>query len=267
MADNVVIDINASTKQFENALDDLTAKVRSTAAQMDKAFSVSGNAEKSIKNTSSAVGELHNALKGVSIVAAGEILADGFKQAYKKVKDVGDEIYQTTKAMQGMQMSMKSLVSSDLVKTGQVKDYTEATKIAEKETQKLMDWFKDLSLKSPYELIEVMDSFKMNANMGQSVNVAKKTTEAILAMGAGLGLGQSEMKRFSAALAQTGATGRITAMDLHQFANNGFGMDKMNQIFSILNHTGTALRWCKSINRHKSINTLIIDFSLFFFFF
>ena len=234
MAQNVVIDIDARTKNFENALDSLTAKVRSTVDQMDKAFSLSGNAEKSIKNTSNAVGELHNGLKNIGFIAAGNMLADGFENAIKKVKQLGNEIYGTTARMQSLEMGMKSLVTSDLVKTGQVKDYTEATAQAEIKTKELMDWFKELSLKSPYELMEVMESFKQNANMGQSVEIAKKTTEAILALGAGLGMGQAEMKRFSAALAQTGATGRITAMDLRQFANNGFGMDKMNQIFSIL---------------------------------
>lgn len=234
MAQNIVIDLDASTRNFERALDDMTAKVKSTASQMDKSFSFSGNAEKQIKNTSHAVSELHSNLKDISLIAAGNVLADGFEKALSKVKSLGKEIYSTTARMQSMEMGMKSLVTSDLVKTGQVKDYTEATKQAEKETEKLMGWFKELSLKSPYELMEVMDAFKQNANMGQSVETAKKTTEAILALGSGLGMGQAEMKRFSAALAQTGATGRITAMDLRQFANNGFGMDKMNAIFGIL---------------------------------
>ena len=234
MANNVVIDIDARTKNFESALDELTAKVRSTAAQMDKAFSTSGSAEKSIRATSNAVGALHSGLKEISLIAAGNVLAEGFEKALGKIKQVGNEIYATTSRMQSLEMGMKSLVTSDLVKTGQVKDYTEATAKAEVKTKELMDWFKDLSLRSPYELMEVMESFKQNANMGQSVEIAKKTTEAILALGAGLGMGQAEMKRFSAALAQTGATGRITAMDLRQFANNGFGMDKMNQIFDIL---------------------------------
>ena len=234
MARNVVIDLDARTKNFENALDEMTAKVKSAASQMDKSFSFSGNAEKQIKNTSHAVSELHSNLKDISLIAAGNVLADGFEKALKKVTDLGKEIYATTARMQSLEMGMKSLVTSDLVKTGQVQDYTEATKKAEAETKKLMDWFKELSLKSPYELVEVMEAFKSNANMGQSVSTAKKTTEAILALGAGLGMEQAQMKRFSAALAQTGATGRITAMDLRQFANNGFGMDKMNQIFSIL---------------------------------
>ena len=234
MAQNVVIDIDARTNRFEKALDELTAKVRSTATQIDKAFSTTGSAEKSIKSTSNAVNELHSGLKEISLIAAGNVLAEGFEKAIGKIKQVGNEIYATTARMQSLEMGMKSLVTSDLVKTGQVKDYTEATAQAEVKTKELMDWFKELSLKSPYELMEVMESFKQNANMGQSVETAKKTTEAILALGAGLGMGQAEMKRFSAALAQTGATGRITAMDLRQFANNGFGMDKMNQIFGIL---------------------------------
>lgn len=254
MAENVIIDIDARTKLFEDALDDLTGKVRSSVGQIDKAFSTSGNAEKSIKSTSRAVSELHTGLKQVSIVAAGNIIANEFEKAFAKIKKVGNEIYSTTKRMQSLEMGMKSLVTSDLVKTGQVADYTEATQKAEAETKKLLDWFKELSLKSPYELVEVMESFKQNANMGQSVATAKKTTEAILALGAGLGMGQAEMKRFSAALAQTGATGRITAMDLRQFANNGFGMDKMNQIFSILSE-----KYKVAIKDNNDFNKAIAD--------
>lgn len=74
-------------------------------------------------------------------------------------------------------MALKGIVTSDLVKTGQVKDYTEATKKAEGETQKLLDWFKQLSLKSPYELTQVRAAFKTNANNGETVAAAEKTTE------------------------------------------------------------------------------------------
>ena len=254
MAQNVVIDIDASTKNFERSLDELTAKVKSTAEQMDKAFSVSGNAEKSVKNTSNAVNELGLSLKNVSLIAAGNVLADGFEKAVGKIKKVGDEIYSTTKEMQGMQMALKGIVTSDLVKTGQVKDYTEATQKAEAETQKLLDWFKQLSLKSPYELTQVMAAFRTNANNGETVAVAKKTTEAILALGAGLGMGQAEMDRFSTALAQTAATGKMTQTDIRQFANNGFGMDKMRQIFDILSEKYQVV-----INDHNDFNKAIAD--------
>lgn len=234
MAQNVVIDINASTKQFESALDELTAKVKSTAAQMDKAFSVGGEAAKQIKNTDSAAQGLHGTLKSISIVAAGNVLAEGFEKAYRSIKSVGKEIYSTTERMQNLEMSMKSIVSSDAIKTGKYKDYSEAIQHAEKDTEELMAWFKKLSLVSPYEYTEVIEAFKQNANMGQTVEQAKVTTKAILSLGSGLGMTTDAMKRFSMALAQTGATGKISAADLRQFANAGFGMDKFNDIFAML---------------------------------
>ena len=243
MAGNVVIDIDASTKNFESALDNLARKVESTAAQMDKAFSTSGNAEKAIKNTSNAVSDLNNGLKNISFIAAGNVLADGFEKALSSIKKIGSEIYSTTRNMQGMEMSMKALVTAEY-----------GVEKAEEKTKELLSWFKELSLKSPYELLEVMDAFKMNANMGQTVEVAKKTTEAILALGAGLGMGQAEMKRFSAALAQTGSTGKITATDMRQFANNGFGMDKMNKIFDMLSE-----KYQIAIDDHNDFNKAVAD--------
>ena len=252
MAQQVVIDINASTRQFESALDELTAKVKSTAAQMDKAFSVSGNAEKSIKNTSNAVSGLHEALKDISIVAAGNMLAKGFESAAGKIKKIGDEIYRTTEYMQGLEMSMKSIVAADSIKTGKYQDYNEAVKHAEKDTEELMAWFKKLSLVSPYEYTDVIEAFKSNANMGQSVETAKKTTKAILELGSGLGMAKAQMKGFSMALAQTGATEKITATDLRQFANNGFGMDKINDIFGRISQKYDIV-----INDHNDFNNAV----------
>ena len=254
MASNVVIDIDASTKNFESALDTLTKKVESAASQMDKAFSVSGNAEKSIKNTSNALSGLHDNLKSISLIAAGNALADGFEKALSSIKKVGSEIYSTTEYMQGLEMSMKSIVSADSIKSGKYKDYSEAVQHAEEDTKELMAWFKKLSLVSPYEYTDVIEAFKMNANMGQSVETAKKTTKAILELGSGLGMAKAQMKGFSMALAQTGATGKITATDIRQFANNGFGMDKMNDIFDLISE-----KYGIVIEDHNDFNKAVAD--------
>ena len=231
MAQNVTIDINAKYEQFERALDVLTAKVESTAVKMDKAFSGSG---KEIKNTTNAVNDLHLGLKNISVIAAGELLANGFEKATASIKKVGKQIYDTTSYMQGLEMSMNSIVSRDAFKSGKYSSYSEAIQNAEKDTEELMAWFKKLSLVSPYEYTDVIEAFKQNANMGQSVETAKKTTKAILELGSGLGMVKSQMSGFSIALAQTGATGKISAQDIRQFANNGFGMDKMREVFDII---------------------------------
>ncbi|MBQ6503089.1 MAG: hypothetical protein IJI57_04150 [Flexilinea sp.] len=253
MADNVVIDINASTKQFESALDDLTAKVRSTAAQMDKAFSVSGNAERSIKSTSSAVGELHNALKGVSLVAAGNLIADGFENAYKRVSKFGKQLYAQMENMQNTEMKLQSIVATEMYKTGRASSYQSAMAQAEKEKNELMAWFKEISLISPYQYTEVINSFMTNANLGgQNIETTKKTTKAILELGSGLGMTQEMMGGFSRALAQTGATSKITQQDLNQFANNGFGRDKMNAIFDII-----GKKYNMVIEDHNAFNNAV----------
>lgn len=164
MAENVVIDIDARTKQFENALDTLTAKVKSTAAQMDKAFASS--ASNAISGTNKAVLDLNANLKNISVIAAGDILAKQFQNAADKIKGFGKQVYNQMENMQNTEMKLQSIVATEMVKTGKATDYQSAMKAAEKQKDELMAWFKEISLISPYQYTQVIDAFTTNANLG-----------------------------------------------------------------------------------------------------
>ena len=224
MAQGITLNIDADATSANKVFDSLNSRAVSTADSMTKAFS----------NCGQTLQQSFSAFDLTAISAAGKLLADGIESAFGKVKQVGSEIYKTTEYMQSLEMSIKSIVSADSIKTGKYSSYEEAIQNAEKDTEELFAWFKQLSLVSPYEYTDVVEAFKTNANMGESVDTAKKVTKAILELGSGLGLTTPQMKGFSVALAQTAATGRISAMDLRQFANNGFGMDKILSIFNAI---------------------------------
>ena len=164
MAQNVVIDIDARTKNFESALDELTAKVRSTAAQMDKAFATS--ATNAVSGTNKAVLDLGVNLKNISVIAAGDMIAQQFDKAADRVKKFGKELYGQMENMQNTEMKLKSIVATEMVKTGKASDYQTAMSQAEAAKNELMAWFKDISLISPYQYKEVINSFMTNANLG-----------------------------------------------------------------------------------------------------
>lgn len=224
MGQGITLNIDADATGANKVFDSLNSRAVSTADSMSKAFS----------NCGQQLQQSFSAFDLTAISAAGKLLADGIESAFGKIKQIGTEIYQTTEYMQSLEMSVKSIVAADGIKTGKYQDYDEAIQNAAKDTEELFAWFKQLSLVSPYEYTDVVEAFKTNANMGESVETAKKVTTAILQLGSGLGLTTPQMKGFSVALAQTAATGRISAMDLRQFANNGFGMDKILSVFNAI---------------------------------
>ena len=262
MAQNVVIDIDARTKNFESALDSLTAKVRSTANEMDKIFA--SGATNAVNGTNKAVLDLGVNLKNISVIAAGEIIAKQFQNATNKVKEFGKQVFNQMENMQDTEMKLQSIVATEMVKTGKAADYQSAMAAAEKVKNELMAWFKEISLISPYQYKEVINSFMTNANLGgQDIETTKKITKAILELGSGLGMTEDAMKRFSMALAQTGATGRITQGDLNQFANAGFGRDKMFAVFDKINEKyGTTIQ--SHLDFNKAIKEGQIEASAFY---
>lgn len=187
---------------------------------------------KGFKSALAPIKSFTDGIKSVGTVAAGVLTAGAISGVIDNIKNVGTAAYGTVKDMQRMEKQIQSLSAAELVKASNgMLSYSAAIGEAGKMADETIDYIRNLSIVSPYSNQTVLSAFQMNAAMGQSVNQAKVTTKAILTLGAGMGMTEQEMSGFAAALAQTGATGRITAADLRQFANNRFGLDKMNAVF------------------------------------
>lgn len=187
---------------------------------------------KGFKSALAPIKSFTDGIKSVGTVAAGVLTAGAISGVIDNIKNVGKAAFSTVSNMQRMEKQIQSLSAAEIVKASNgMMNYSDAIGAAGKIANETIDYIRNLSIVSPYSNQTVLSAFQMNAAMGQSVNQAKVTTKAILTLGAGMGMTEQEMSGFAAALAQTGATGRITAADLRQFANNRFGLDKMNAVF------------------------------------
>ena len=187
---------------------------------------------KGFKSALAPIKSFTDGIKSVGTVAAGVLTAGAISGVIDNIKNVGKAAFSTVSNMQRMEKQIQSLSAAEIVKASNgMMNYSDAIGAAGEMANETIDYIRNLSIVSPYSNQTVLSAFQMNAAMGQSVNQAKVTTKAILTLGAGMGMTEQEMSGFAAALAQTGATGRITAADLRQFANNRFGLDKMNAIF------------------------------------
>lgn len=161
--------------------------------------------------------------------------SDAYVSQQNKIKGLAQEVH-------NLGISQDGLVYNTISSTETTKSFTDVLGQAKPVAQELLGWIRDLSIKSPFQYTQVADTLRFQASMGQTLETSKLTTKAILDFSAASGLTGDEMNRFSYALAQTGAAGKITAMDMRQFANSRFGLDQLNNVFATLSkNTGVAV--------------------------
>jgi hypothetical protein len=192
-----------------------------------------------VNGATKSLGGFSSSIKNIAIgTAIGGALITGIKTVTNSVINFGKSSFNAVADAQQLEASLKSLVTTEMVKASNgTLDYAKATAKASKKTEELTGYIRDLSILSPYSNDIVSHAFQFNASMGQSITTAKKTTEALLNLGAGLSLSQEEFTGLSVAMGQVGSTGKITQQDLRQFANNRFGLDKLNDVFARMSDT------------------------------
>ena len=196
------------------------------------------------------LGNVASALGSMGTIAGGILSADVIRGIANGIFDLGQKAFEAVGSMQKLSMAMESVAATELVNAGVGDTFTSVLDKASVKGAELMDWLRKLSVTSPFSYETVAQAFQFNASMGQSTDMAKKTTDAILDFSAAVGLGQGEMNRFAYAMAQTGASGKITAMDLRQFANSRFGLQQLNKVFEIMSEdTGVLVKDYNAFNK------------------
>jgi tape measure domain-containing protein len=204
-----------------------------------------------VDDAKSALGRFGDSIKSIGSVAAGVLTAGAITGMVHSIQQVGAAAINAVASMQQMEKAIQSLAASELVRGSKgTLSFTDALGKAGKTANETMEYIRDLSIVSPFSYESVVSAFQLNASMGQTIDTAKMTTEAILNLGSGLALSQDEMNRLSVALAQVGSTGKITAMDVRQFANSRFGLDKLNDVFAKMSvNTGVTIKTYEDFNK------------------
>lgn len=230
----------------------LAARLKLHTSEFDAGI---GSAEKSLKSFSGSI-------KNIAIgTAVGSAIVTGIKTVTNEIVNLGKSSFNAVADAQQLEASLKSLVTTELVKASDgTLSYADASKQASKQTAKLTDYIRDLSIQSPFTNATVTRAFQFNASMGQSIETAKKTTEALLNLGAGLSLSEAEFSGLSIAIGQVGSTGKITQQDLRQFANNRFGLDKLNDVFDRMSDsTGVVIKNTDDFNEAMASGKVSAD--------
>ena len=101
---------------------------------------------------------------------------------------------------------------------------TEAMELAGPKAQDLLNWLRQLSVRSPFEYRTISDAFRFQMAMGGNTEQAKSLTEAMLDMGAGLGLSNDMFNRLSYNLAQALFQGDLTEANFRQLRMVGLDL-------------------------------------------
>jgi tape measure domain-containing protein len=182
-----------------------------------------------------------------------EMGSDAYVSAKKKIAGLQTQVNLLGITTDGLIWSQQS--SSEQTKT-----FADVIGLATPKAQELLGWMRDLSVTSPFEYKQVADVFRYNASMGQSIEISKQTTKGMLDFASAVGLQPAELDRFAYALAQTGATGKITAADLRQFGNARFGINQLAGVFGVLsNNTGVAIKDHNAFNEAIANGKITVD--------
>ena len=206
------------------------------------------------------LGNVSGALSNMGTIAGGILSADVIRGIANGIMDIGRKAFEAVGSMQALTMAMEAVAATELVNSGAGETFSAVLDQATQKGAELMGWLRKLSVTSPFGYETVAQAFQFNASMGQSTQMAQTTTKAILDFSSAVGLGQGEMQRFAYAMAQTGSTGKITAMDMRQFANSRFGLQQLNKVFEIMSQkTGVLIKDYNGFNRAIATGRVKVD--------
>lgn len=205
------------------------------AAAKGSNFDVATNAVNGLKNAMAGLGNTAQSAAGglsafgVAVAAGigaivGNLIADGISAAASGILDFGRNAVQAASDMQKMTIALDTLAARELVTTGQAKNLTEAYKSSAPIAEDLMNKVRDLSLVSPFEYKDVINTFRLNMAFGATSDTALQLTGGILDMASAMGLGGDMLERIAYNFGQMNQTGKITMADVRDLALAGLDL-------------------------------------------
>lgn len=199
-------------------------------------------------------------LSGIAQITGGILGADILRRIGQGLMDLGQYAFDTVGQMQQLRMSLETLAAQEILAGGGADTFTDALSKAAPMARELLDWVRELSFTSPFQYTTVAQAFQYQKSFGQTIDVAKLSTAALLDYGAAVGLTNNQLDLLGYALAQTGAAGKITAADIRQFSNSRFGVQQLAGVFEILSQkAGIAIKDHNDFNAAVSEGKITTD--------
>lgn len=156
----------------------------------------------------------------VAEFALGQLLANAIEFVISKLSELVSETIEAGAEFQTLQLRLNRLnFNSAMASTN---DYGRATALATEATQEQLTWLQKLAVQTPYDAQDIANVFTLARSYGFAADQAKEMTSDIADFAAGMGLGNTEIRRIIVNFGQMQAQGKVTSREMNDLARGAF---------------------------------------------
>jgi tape measure domain-containing protein len=176
-------------------------------------------------------------------VAFGNILYQAVGAATQALGNFISSGIQSVAQLQQLEIALQSLSAMQIMQAGVTDNMSDALAQAGPVADVLLERLKELSLISPFEYQDVVNTFRLNMAFGASADSALNMTGAILDMASAMGLSGPYLERIVYNFSQMQIAGQITARDVRDLAMAGVNLSSIlqNQLGMSIDQVNAAL--------------------------
>lgn len=186
-----------------------------------KGLAPSGNLiTRTFEGVTSALGSFGREVLNVAEFALGQLLANAIEFVVSKLGELISATIQAGSEFQTMSLRLTRLNFNAIIESGA--DYVDTMEAAKQATQEQLQWIQKLAVTTPYDAQDIANVFTLARSYGFAADAAKGLTQDISNFAAGMGLGDTEIRRIIINFGQMVQQGKVTQRELNDLARGAF---------------------------------------------
>lgn len=170
------------------------------------------------------LGAVGLSLGRIAEFALGDLLAGGLRRIGDALMGLARNALNSAAEMQNLNIALGTLAARELATAAGADSLNGYLDEGQAVAGELMKRLRTLSLISPFTYDTIAQTFRQEMAFGATSDQAMKLTDAVLNVGAGLGLTGAQMERFTWNLNQAMIAGDLTAANMRQLRMVGFDL-------------------------------------------
>lgn len=154
--------------------------------------------------------------KGIKDIFVGVLGANLLQNGVTAFKNLGLEAVNVYGDFEQLGLSLKALAAREIYASGTAKSMSQAMQMASGSAEDLLEWVKELAIKSPFDQAGVAKALQTAMAYGFTAKEAQRMTEAMIDFAAAGGGSTETMNRIALALGQIKAKGSLAGQEILQ---------------------------------------------------
>jgi hypothetical protein len=171
------------------------------------------------EKTHSSVGLLGRLMEGTFGTALGTMITNSVGRAMQFARDQFGQAVKAIGDIEGVSASLASLLSRELVDSGQFDSLKDARATAIKQGEEMFETFEQLAIQSPFSQEDIVGVYQMGLTFELTSKEAENLSRIIVDFGAATNKGGDAMNSIMLALGQVRVQGKLTGAEVRQLAN------------------------------------------------